>query len=120
MSELTKTSIFYKESFTHADFDTVKLEQNLEDGGKKTYKVPVFVGKYSVEGLLYVEDKFRKACKRLEYTEGDELFDNWEFCLADTAEDKWTNLVAGIADADRTPNRFNEEMTNFYYCNACN
>ena len=84
---LEKPCIDYKCSFTHADFETVKLEQVYADGSKRTAKVPIFDGKFGMEGLLHVEDKFRKACNKLSYDTGRELFNGFEEVLADTAED---------------------------------
>ena len=117
---LEKPCIDYKCSFTHADFETVKLEQVYADGSKRTAKVPIFDGKFGMEGLLHVEDKFRKACNKLSYDTGRELFNGFEEVLADTAEDKWDNLVSGIPNNMRTVDRFNLEVQNFYlrYCDG--
>ena len=39
--------------------------------------------------------------------------------MTDTAEEHWENIVHGIDDADKTPDRFNQSMAQFYlkYCN---
>ena len=42
------------------------------------------------------------------------MFDNWNDCLDDSAEEKWDTLVSGIANAQRTVARFNAEMKNYY------
>ena len=96
MSASLKECMSCKCPFTHSDFDTVKLEQVFNDGTKKTSRAPIFTGKYHAEGLLCVEDKFRKACDKLQFNTGAELFDNWEEVIADMAEGKWENIVQSM------------------------
>eukprot|EP00957_Ditylum_brightwellii_P022691 1711237-Ditylum_brightwellii.AAC.1 len=60
-----------------------------------------FTGEEGIEGLLFVEERFRKIARQFNYTDGKEFFDNFETVLADNAEMKWDNLVGGIDLADR-------------------
>ena len=50
----------------------------------------------------------------MQWTEGDELFDNFELILADNAELAWENITSNIPDAQRTPQRFDEALEEFY------
>eukprot|EP00957_Ditylum_brightwellii_P057469 4357007-Ditylum_brightwellii.AAC.1 len=78
----------------------VKLEMNYDDRTKKTRKCQRFLGKEEIEGA--------------------EFFDNWLEVLVDTAEDKWTTQVSGIANIDFMIPRFNAKIKKFYrkYCDA--
>ena len=87
---------------SHSDFDAVKLEQLFNDGTKRTARVPVFTGKCHIEGLPCVEDKFRKACAKLSFATGAEMFDNFEEVIADTAEGEWENKAARMLLPSRT------------------
>ena len=75
--------------------------------------VLVFQENTGVEALLCVEERFRAIARQLSFTDGLELFDNFEEVLTDSAEEKWLNLTVGVADIDRTPARFNEAMEAF-------
>ena len=106
--------IKYKSIFQHHDLEKVTLTQRYADGATVKKKCPVFTGKKGIEGLLYVEEKFRKIARQLNYDDGEELFDNWNDCLDDSAEEKWDTLVSGITNAQHTVARFNAEMKNYY------
>ena len=77
-------------------------------------KCPTFTGKEGIEGLLYVEEKFCKISRQLNYDDGEEQFDTWNDCLDDSAEEKWDTLVSGIPNDQRTVARFNTEMKNYH------
>ena len=106
--------IKYKATFQHHDLDKVTLMQRYADGATVKKKYQIFTGKEGIEGLLYIEEKFRKISRQLNYDNGEELFDNWDDCLDDSAEEKWDTLVSGIANDQRTVARFNAEMKNYY------
>jgi hypothetical protein len=65
----------------------------------KERKCPTFSGEHGIEALLYVEEQFRKlAACTLSWTTGPELMD--------TALSNWEDIIAPIADVDKTPARF--------------
>eukprot|EP00957_Ditylum_brightwellii_P052289 3965751-Ditylum_brightwellii.AAC.1 len=98
--------------------EKVKLIQSYDDGTTRTKKCSVFSGTEGIEGLLYVEERFRSVTKQLTYNDGPSLFNNFEEVLQDTAKDKWENLASQVAEADRDVPCFNEEIKKFYlsYC----
>jgi hypothetical protein len=94
---------------------TVKLKQNFEGGSSKDKKCPVFSGKHGIEGFLYIEEMFRKiASHTLSWTTGPEFFEGFEEVLLDTALMNWEDLVAPIADTDKTPERFEQMLQAMY------
>ena len=68
----------YKIKFDASKMEKVKIKQSYDDGTSKERKCPVFTGKEGIEGLLYVEEKFRKLAKYLGYDTGMEYFENFE------------------------------------------
>ena len=115
---LKKPCIEYKARFVASELEKVKLYQNYDDGSKKEKKCPIFSGKEGIEGLLYVEERFRKVAKQLNYDEGEELYSGFEEVLTDSAEDHWENVVTNIPDNQKTVARLNISMQQFYlkYC----
>ena len=105
----------YKAEFEHADLESTKLKQSFTNDTTKTKYAKVFTGKYGIEALLFCEERFRKIARQFDY-EDEELFDNWEDCLQDRAEDDWTTVVDGVAP--RNTANFNATMQDFYlkYC----
>jgi hypothetical protein len=51
---------------------------------------------------------FDRVCLRLEFTTGDELFDNFEQILSDSAEQYWENSVDAMGNVARTVARFDQ------------
>lgn len=115
----SRSCIRYQTEFKPEELERVKLTQTYNDGTTRTKKCPVFSGKYGIESLLYVSNRFTKISEMLEFNTGEEKFEHWDAVLEATAEQHWDNLTGGIAVADRTVNRFNEEMEKFKlkYCN---
>ena len=93
------------------------LVQVYQDSTKKK-KFPVCTGEYGIEQLLYVEERFRKISRQLDYTTAEELFDNFEEVVMNNAEDKWENVVSGIPNNQRTIARFDQAIKQYYlhYC----
>jgi hypothetical protein len=109
----------YEAIFKHSDLERIKLTQSYDDGSTRTKKCPMFTGAEGIEGLLYVEERFRGIARQLNFDTGAELFNNFEEVITDTAEDKWDGIVSGIQPGDRDPARFDQAMGEFYmkYCN---
>ena len=113
MTDLKPPCILYDTSFKPSNLEKTKLQQDFQEGSRKQ-SCPVFTGTHGIEGLLYVEERFRKIASQLQWTDGDELFDNFELILADNAELAWENITSNIPDAQRTPQRFDEALKEFY------
>ena len=88
----------YKPTFEHEKLEKVTLIQVYDDMTKKK-NCPIFTGEFGIESLLYVEDHYHAVSRELEYTTGEELFDNSEEVVLNTTEEKWTNLVQNIVPA---------------------
>ncbi len=74
----------------------------------KERRCPTFSGEHGIEALLYVEEQFRKlAACTLSWTTGPELMD--------TALSNWEDIIAPIADADKTPARFELTLQEMYH-----
>eukprot|EP00957_Ditylum_brightwellii_P055925 4237588-Ditylum_brightwellii.AAC.1 len=58
--------------------EKVKLIQSYDDGTTRTKKCSVFSGIEEIEGLLYVEKRFKSIEKQLTYDDGPSLFNNFE------------------------------------------
>ena len=86
-STLKQPCIKYEPTFKHEDLEKVSLMQRYDDGTKKK-NCPTFTGEHGIESLLYVEDRYRGVCRQLEFTDGDEIFDNFEEVVLETAEEK--------------------------------
>eukprot|EP00957_Ditylum_brightwellii_P085083 6469184-Ditylum_brightwellii.AAC.1 len=80
---LKQPCILYETKFKHSDLERVKLVQLHDDGTTKIKKCPVFLGTEGIEGLLYVEERFRSVAQQLHYTTGVEMFDNFKEILTD-------------------------------------
>ena len=74
MTDLKPPCILYDTSFKLSNLEKTKLQQDFQEGSRKQ-SCPVFTGTHGIEGLFYVEECFRKIALRLQWTEGDELFD---------------------------------------------
>jgi hypothetical protein len=105
----------FKTGFVPSLLGTSKLKQDFIGGSAKDKKCPTFSGEHGIEALLYVEERFRKiATHTLLWTTGPELFDGFEEVLLDTALTNWEDLTSTIADADRTPARFELTLQAMY------
>ena len=63
---------------------------------KKKIPCPKFTGPGGIEGLLWVEESFRKICKRFKWdTDRDKMFDNFDLLLEDGAADHWETIIKG-------------------------
>eukprot|EP00957_Ditylum_brightwellii_P194759 14835458-Ditylum_brightwellii.AAC.1 len=94
--------------------------QMYNNGTTKTKKCPVFTGAEGIEGLLYVEERFRSVARQLEFTTGAKLLDNFEEILTNSAEEKWGTIVSNIDAATRSPGGFENVIKALYlkYCDT--
>eukprot|EP00957_Ditylum_brightwellii_P057646 4371020-Ditylum_brightwellii.AAC.1 len=92
LASLKEPCMKYEPTFKHSDLETIKIKQEYDDGSSKTKTCPVFTGEEGIEGLLFMEERFRKIAHQLGYNTGAEFFDNFKNALADNAEMKWDNL----------------------------
>ena len=108
--------IEFEPKFERSKLEKVKLRQDYDDDSHREKKCPMFTNE-GIEGLLYVEDHYRKVGRLLGFID-EQWFDQWEEVLNDNAEEKWETQTSSIAVADRTEVRFNIEVQNFYrkYC----
>jgi hypothetical protein len=106
----------YKSTFVSSDLTMVSLRQDFDDGTYAKKQCPVFSSEHGIEALFYVEERFRKLAVRsfLWSTDGPDLFTNFEEVLTDSALTNWENIVANIADADKTVARFDIAMQAMY------
>lgn len=105
----------YKSGFVPSELPLVKLKQDFDGGSYKEKKCPVFNGDHGIESLFYVEERFRKIAERtLLWDTGIELFDGFEEVLIDTALTNWEDIIAPIADADKTVPRFEQALQEMY------
>ena len=109
----------YETKFEHDKLERVTLQQNYDDGTYKKKKCPAFSGEYGIEALLFVKDRFDSICRQLEFTTGEELFDNFEKILTGKTQDKWYSLTGQLVAAQRTVPEFTNrvEQCYFSYCN---
>ena len=115
---IRKACIEYETKFEHDKLERVTLQQNYEDGSNKKKKCPAFNGDYGIEALLFVKDRFDSICRQLEFTTGEELFDNFEEVLTGKAQDKWYSLTGQLGAAQRTVPEFTNRVGQLYlsYC----
>jgi hypothetical protein len=105
----------YKSAFVPSELPLVKLKQDFVGGSYKEKKCPVFNGDNGIESLFYVEERFRKIAERtLNWDTGLELFNGFEDILIDTALANWEDIIAPIADADKTVVRFEQALQEMY------
>ena len=100
--------------------ETVTLRNRTADDRDVKRRCLVFTGEEGVEGLIQTKTRFNNVAHALQLEEGHELFDNFEQVLSDNAETRWQNLVAEIADEDRTDVRFEDEYQNLLDSYATN
>ena len=74
--------------FDPIELTKVKLEQSFADGSHRSRKTPQFTGEGGVEALLFVKERFDHHCDYLNFTEADELFDNFDACLEGRRSDE--------------------------------
>ena len=103
----------YEEKLNRKEIEEIKLYEVIDDV-KKTKTVPMFDGSTDIEGLLYTEERYRKVARQLQFFTGPELYDNFEELLRETAEEHWTQVVAAVPEANRTPATFDAHMRQFY------
>ena len=96
----------YKMTFKPSELEKQELIEYIDDRKFKK-KVPIFDGEKGVEALLLTQEMFLKACEPLQFN-GEERFEKFEECLADSAVDHWMNIEgdyprddAGFEDAMR-------------------
>ena len=64
---------------------------------KKKISCAKFSGTGGIEVLLYVEESYRKICKKFKWNiAGDKLFDNFDLVLEDSAADHWDTFTNGV------------------------
>ena len=117
---LSTPAISYKSTLDISSLTKQKLKQSMNNAADRERLVPVFDGTGGVETLLYVEEMFRGTWNYLQIDQGPEMFDFWEQCLVGDALTEWHNNTVGIVAAQRTPARFDQEVTQFYlsFCSA--
>lgn len=71
-------------------------------------------GSHGIEEILFVEEQFCKIARQLKYTQGRELFDNFEEILTELANTKWNTFTEQIVEADKTVDWFNEAVKEYY------
>jgi hypothetical protein len=113
MSNLARTALNlacmrYKPVFKQSEMELVKLTQSWENRTSTSMKTPMLQGSEEIEGLLFAKERFDRVCRRLEFTTGHELFDNFEQILSDSAEQYWENIVDAIGNVARTVARFDQ------------
>ena len=110
--------IKYDSKFEHSKLDKVELVQTWDDGTKTKKKCPVFTGDHGIEALLYVEDRFNSICRQLEIVDGEELFDDFAEVVSNQAENKWETLTGNLTAQQKTVDRFQQAIGDFYlsYC----
>ena len=113
MSTITPC-ITCEKKFKQADLELVKLELENAAGNVRSKKVPVFTASIGVEGLFHANSKFDKAAERLNFQVADK-WNYYEDALDATAADKWENLIAPIANNQRTGPRFNQTVAAFLH-----
>lgn len=105
----------YKSTFVPSELPLIKLKQDFQDGSYKEKKCPVFSNEHGIEALFYVEERFRKIADRtLQWNTGIELFDGFEEVLIDTALTNWEDLIAPLANVDKTVERFEQTLQELY------
>ena len=117
---LFKPCMAYKKAYKTSEMETVTLRNRTADGTDVKRRCLVFTGDEGVEGLIQTKTRFNSVAHALQLEEGPELFDNFEQVLSDNAETRWQNLVADIADDDRTDVRFEDEYQNLLDSYATN
>lgn len=106
-----KPCVLYESKFKVTELDTQKVE-NVVNRTVRSKKCPVFSSVHGIEGLFHVVDKFKRAASRLNLQD-ENLWDAFEDVLDTVAKSKWDNLIKNIADADKTDQRFDEEIKAF-------
>eukprot|EP00957_Ditylum_brightwellii_P044849 3402383-Ditylum_brightwellii.AAC.1 len=98
--------------------EKIKLFQNYDNGTTHNKKCPIFMGAEDIEGLLYVNERFRGIAWQLKFDTGPELFDNFKEVITDATEDKWDGIVGGILPKNGDLANFDESIKKFYlkYC----
>ena len=90
---MVETPVTYKSTFKISELEKVKLEQPFEDGTKVKMEVPLFTGQQGLEGLVYIVDRFKDACKALDWVEGTELFQGFAKILQGQAYSYWIDEI---------------------------
>jgi hypothetical protein len=85
--------VMYKSNFKISELEKVKLEQSFDDGTKVKVEVPLFTGQQGLEGLVYIVDRFKDACKTLDWVEGTEMFEGFTKVLQGQAYTYWIDEV---------------------------
>ena len=80
----------------------MKVEINYGDGTSRSKKLHAFDGTGGLEGLLYVEEEFRKAANNFFHFNGYDWFTYFPEVLKDAASDKWNNVLNQLPEDNAT------------------
>jgi hypothetical protein len=75
------------------DFVIVKLHQSYLGGRIEKHETPATEG-LSIEQILYCVREFLETARELDYTTGQELFNNFHCILRSTVKDDWDTVAA--------------------------
>jgi len=104
---MVETPVAYKSTFKISELEKVKLEQSFEDGTKVKMEVPLFTGQQGLEGLVYIVDRFKDACKALDWVEGNEMFEGFSKVLQGQAYSYWVDeILSKYPGEDQSPDTF--------------
>ena len=104
---MVETPVAYKSTFKISELEKVKLEQSFEDGTKVKMEVPLFTGQQGLEGLVYIVDRFKDACKALDWVEGNEMFEGFSKVLKCQAYSYWVDeILSKYPGEDQSPDTF--------------
>eukprot|EP00957_Ditylum_brightwellii_P085015 6464032-Ditylum_brightwellii.AAC.1 len=67
---LKQPCMTYEATFKHSNLERIKLTQSYNDGSTRSKKCPIFTGAKGIEGLLYVEERFRGIAQQLNFDTG--------------------------------------------------
>jgi hypothetical protein len=110
---MIETPVAYKSTFKISELEKVKLEQLFNDGTKAKVEVPLFTGQEGLEGLVYIVDRFKDACKTLDWIDGIEMFEGFaKVRLQGQAYTYWVDTVLKEFpnDDDQTLDSFEEAI----------
>ena len=86
--------IKYKSAPKKKDFNKTILD-STDLFIKKKISCPKFSGTGGIEGLLWVEESYRKIAKKFKWNDGPKLFDNFDMVVEEGAADHWETIIDG-------------------------
>ena len=107
----------YVPKFDFKDLAEKKITQEYDDGSTRSAKIPMYDPKDGLEALLLVEREFRKAMEDLDLeddADGKQWFRHFDKLMIGAASTRWQQHIRGIANNDRTIDRFNNSVRTFY------